>query len=88
MIKECKVLINNDAVTVFKYGDAEVQVPSIGRDAKTVKVVVDKGTYKVVDDDYKEPVKVEKPKQEKQVKKAIAKEEVEEEQEEAETADK
>lgn len=88
MIKECKVLINNEAVTVFKYGDVEVQVPSIGRDAKTVKVVADNGTYKVVDDDYKEPVKVEKPKQDKQVKKAIAKEEVEEEQEEAETADK
>jgi hypothetical protein len=71
MVKECKVLINNDAVTVFQFDDEKVQVPAIGRKAKTVKVVAENGSFKVVDDDYKEqPKKVEEDK-----KKTIAKEE-------------
>jgi hypothetical protein len=76
MVKECKVLMNNDAVTVFQFDDEKVQVPAIGRKAKTVKVVAENGLFKVVDDDYKEqPKKVEEDKPEKQVKKTIAKEE-------------
>ena len=52
MVKECKVLINNDAVTVIKYDDIKVQVPSIHRTANTVKVLYKNGKYTVVDDDY------------------------------------
>lgn len=54
MVKECKVLVNNDAVTVVKYDDIKVQVPSIHKDAKTVKVLCEDNKYTVVDDDYVE----------------------------------
>ena len=54
MVKECKVLINNDAVTVIEYDDIKVQVPSIHRIANTVKVLYKNGKYTVVDDDYVE----------------------------------
>ena len=54
MLKECRVLLNNDAVTVILYDGVKVQIPSIGRKADVVKVK-DDGTYTVVPDDYKEP---------------------------------
>ena len=54
MLKECKVLLNNEYVTVIQYDDFKVQIPAIGRKASTVKVK-DDGSYIVVPDDYKEP---------------------------------
>lgn len=56
MIKNCNVLINNEAVTVFDYDGIEIQVPSIRRNAKTIKVLYKNGKYTVVDDNYIEPV--------------------------------
>ena len=56
MIKNCRILINNDAVTVFDYDGAEIQVPSINREARTVKVLCKDGKYTIVDDNYIEPV--------------------------------
>lgn len=55
MLKECKVLLNNEAVTVIQYDDIQVQIPAIGRKASVVKVK-DDGHYTVVPDDYSEPV--------------------------------
>lgn len=55
MIKECKVLLNNEAVTVIQYDDIQVQIPAIGRKVAVVKVK-DDGHYTVVPDDYCEPV--------------------------------
>lgn len=54
MIKDCNVLINNEAVTVFDYDGTQVQVPSIRRKATTVRVVKKNNQYIVVDDNYKE----------------------------------
>lgn len=54
MIKECKVLLNNEAVTVIQYDDIQVQIPAIGRKATVVKVK-DDGHYTVVPDNYSEP---------------------------------
>lgn len=48
MVKECKVIFNNDAVTVVKYCDTVVQLPSIMKDAKTVFVDYENGKYSVV----------------------------------------
>lgn len=65
MIKDCNVLINNDAVTVVRFDGVDVQLPSIHRSAKTIRVCYANGKYSVVDDDYKEPellVAEEKPK--------------------------
>lgn len=53
MILECKVILNNESVTVIHYGDKNVQIPAIGRKAATVKVL-DDGKYTVVSDDYVE----------------------------------
>ena len=55
MIKDCNVLINNDVVTVVRFNDVDVQLPSIHRSAKTVRVCYTNGRYSVVDDDYREP---------------------------------
>lgn len=48
MIKECPVIENNDAVTVVKFGNTDVQFSSIAKDAKTVKVKYDNGKYSIV----------------------------------------
>lgn len=49
MTKECKVILNNSAVTVVKFGEIEVQLPSIQRDAKKVFVKFENDRYAVVD---------------------------------------
>ncbi len=64
MVKNCRILINNDAVTVVDFDGVEVQLPSIQREARFVKVCATNGVYSVVDDSYIEPVMevTEKPK--------------------------
>lgn len=64
MIKNCRVLINNEAVTVIDYDGVQVQIPSINREAQFVNVTFKNGHYTVVDDSYTEiePVIDEKPK--------------------------
>lgn len=54
MVKVCRVILNNEAVTVIRDGEYDVQVPAIHRDAKTVKVKIENGKYVVVPDTYKE----------------------------------
>jgi len=49
MIKECQVILNNEAVSVVKFDDVEVQIPSVGKDTKTVCIKFDNGKYSVVD---------------------------------------
>lgn len=55
MVKECKVLTNNIAITVIDYDGKQVQIPSIHREAATVKVIKEDNIYTVVADDYIEP---------------------------------
>lgn len=55
MIKECPITINNEAVTVAKFGETSVQFPSIHRDAKTVFVSYENDRYKIVDNPAKKP---------------------------------
>lgn len=50
MIQEVEVILNNDVVTVVKYGDVYVQFPSIHRKAKTIYVKYKWGQYSIVDD--------------------------------------
>lgn len=54
MVLKCPVLLNNDAVTVIKFNDVEVQIPAIERQASIVTVRFDNGKYSVVDDNYSE----------------------------------
>jgi len=62
MIQKCPVLLNNEAVTVIKYDNVEVQVPSIERDAQYVNVSFENGKYTVVEDNYiEEPIVLEEP---------------------------
>ena len=51
MIKECQVILNNESVSVVKFGDIEVQLPPIGKDVKTVKVECEDGRYSIVKDE-------------------------------------
>lgn len=53
MVKECSVLLNNEVVTVVRYGDVDVQLPAIGKEAKTIFVAYEGGKYSVVDKNYK-----------------------------------
>ena len=48
MIKECPVILNNDSVSVVKFGNTEIQFPAIGKEAKTVKVECEDGKYSIV----------------------------------------
>ena len=50
MIKECRVIMTNDVVSVIRFGDIDVQLPSIHSDEKTVRVIFEKGRYRIVDD--------------------------------------
>lgn len=49
MTKACKVILNNDAVTVVKFGTKEIQFPSIHKDVESVFVKADNGIYSIVD---------------------------------------
>ncbi len=61
MVKECPVLRNGDYCTLIRFGEDLVQIPSIQKDAKTVKVEYKDGRYKVIKDNFKEEVAPEKP---------------------------
>ena len=70
MILKYKVELNNDLVTVIDYNGNLVQIPSIkDKNAKFVNVWFNDGHYKVVADDFVEPVK-DTEDDEKQAKKA------------------
>ena len=80
MVKKCPVLLNNSAVTVFKYDDISVQAPSINRDANYVNVLFDKDHfYTIVDDNYEEESRTEElaTAKKKKSEKKTTKEEVE-----------
>lgn len=49
MTKVCDVIINNEAVTVVKFDDKEIQFPSIHKDVRAVIVKNDNGKYSIVD---------------------------------------
>ena len=48
MIKNCKIVSSNDCTTVVRFGDIEVQLPSIGRNVGYVNVEYANGKYRVV----------------------------------------
>jgi hypothetical protein len=58
MIKDCKVTLNNQYVTVFDFDGTDVQIPSIHRNADNIKVKFEDGKYLVLPYDYVEPQKV------------------------------
>lgn len=53
MVKECTVILNNDAVTVVVYDGIRVQLPSIKRKAQSVFVDKRGSRYIVVDKPHK-----------------------------------
>lgn len=58
MTELCPVILNNEAVTVVRFDNIEVQLPSIHKDVKSVYVKYDNGRYTVVEniEDEKEKV--------------------------------
>lgn len=51
MIKECKVTLNNELVTVIDFDGTLVQIPSIRSNKATVMVSYEDGKYIVLPDD-------------------------------------
>lgn len=49
MIKECRVVMSNEYVTVVEFGNCNIQLPSIHSDAKKITVKKENGKYFVVD---------------------------------------
>ena len=54
MIQECKVILNNERVTVIDFDGTAVQLPSIHRKAEYIKVKFDNDRHIVLPDDYTE----------------------------------
>ena len=54
MIKDCKVILNNERVTVIDFDGTAVQLPSIHRKAEYIKVKFDNDRHIVLPDDYTE----------------------------------
>lgn len=54
MVKDCRVILNNEAVTVVRFDNIDIQFPSIHKESKYVRVLFKDGKYKVVDSDYQE----------------------------------
>ena len=52
MLEKCKVVLNNQYVTVIIFGGKEIQIPSIHRKADFVNVLFENGKYMIVDDNY------------------------------------
>lgn len=51
MVKECLVVLNNEAVTVVRYDGKDIQIPAINKDVKKVSVNYENGKYFVVNDE-------------------------------------
>lgn len=49
MIKECQILLQNEAVIVARYDDIDVQFPTHKHKGKTVFVKYEDGRYTIVD---------------------------------------
>lgn len=56
MIKECPVIINNDAVSVVRFDGIDIQFPPVGKNVKSVNVEFNDGKYAIVID-----AKIDKP---------------------------
>ena len=76
MVKECLVILNNEAVTVVKYDETNIQFPSIKKDAKKVFVNYENGKYSIVDGKYKAE-NISKPKKKNNIVKKTTIEEIE-----------
>lgn len=50
MIKECAVILNNDAVTVVKYDNTTIQFPSIHKNVQKVFVKIENNKRFIVDE--------------------------------------
>lgn len=85
MVKECPVIMNNDAVTVVRFDGNDIQFPSVGQEgAKTLNVKFENGKYSIVDHaeskventvdesvEVAEPVKIDVKKNKKTIKKKL-----------------
>lgn len=49
MVKECPITLDNGVVTVVKFGDTFVQLPSVNAQSKTIFVKYENNKYTVVD---------------------------------------
>lgn len=60
MIKECKVLVNNGAVSVVDYDGKHIQFPALPSNTKTVFVKCESGKYHICDGEEEEKKTIKK----------------------------
>lgn len=60
MIKECPVIMNNEAVSVVSFDGIDIQFPCLGKNIKKVNVKFEDGKYSIVKDEIKVSKPVEK----------------------------
>lgn len=78
MVKECRVIRNNDAYTLVRFDNIEIQFPPIGKDVEKVFVKHENDKYIIVDENDKKDTE-EQPKKKISKRKAIIEKEVIEE---------
>jgi len=61
MVKKCKVILNNAAVSVVLFDGKEVQIPSIKSNKSAVFVEFDNGKYRIVTEPKKDVVQASTP---------------------------
>ena len=54
MIKECRVIRNNEAYTLVRFDNIEIQFPPIGKDVEKVFVKHENDRYIIVDENEKD----------------------------------
>lgn len=62
MIKECRVIRNNEAYTLVRFDNIEIQFPPIGKDVEKVFVKHENDKYIIVDENEKDTKKQSKKK--------------------------
>lgn len=75
MVKECLVILNNEAVTVVRYDSKDIQFPSIHKDTKKVFVNYENDRYSIVDESFAKK-EAARPRKKKVIKKTTIEENV------------
>lgn len=60
MIKECPVIMNNEAVSVVSFDGIDIQFSCLGKNIKKVNVKFEDGKYSIVKDEVKVSKSIEK----------------------------
>lgn len=78
MVRECRVICNNDAYTLVRFDNIEIQFPPIGKDVEKVLVKHENDKYIIVEENDKKDTEEQSKKKISKRKTIIEKEVIEE----------